>query len=180
MIIKLVETGLNRISLIGTEHSDSAEQLRKLRRYIRDYKPDIVLVEGNFHNSDFENEEEAIEKGKEMGYIAFLCQNKGITLLSNDPPEKEMFGFVKKKYGEETAKRYFDLRENKSYADYFNPLLNIHNFNNITRELNISRDRYMLRQILGLMDKYNNIMVVKGKYHINNNFENIRYAIENV
>lgn len=180
MIIKSVESSLNKVCIIGTEHSDSIEQVNKLKEIVSSFYPDIVLIEGNFSNASFNSEKEAVEKGGEMGYLVFLCNNKGITLSSNDPPDDEIFEFVKENYGEKTARRYFNLRKDERYKDYFNPLLYVHNFNKITRELNKFRDKYMLDKIKEKVKIYKRIMVVKGEEHIKDNYEHIKEAVENV
>jgi len=207
MIKELVLTPLNEVYLVGTTHSSSSEELDELKRIIVSYCPDVVLLEGNFDKATFASEEESIKGGNEMGYVSFVCKSLGISLFSNDPLNEETFNFVREKFGEVLARGYFELRdfefnpsrfqdikqlsflingtlgeefdEDKSYRDYFNPLLSLNKFNEVTRKLNKFRDDFMLGKILVLMKPNKKLLVIKGENHIKENLEEMKKAIEN-
>ncbi len=99
------------ISFFGSSHAGEKFELNKIKNYIDKFKPDVVLVEGNFDKFDFENEEQAIDVGLEAGYASFIAKRNGIKVLSNDPPLEEDIDFIVKKYGKDLAFLYFVLRQ---------------------------------------------------------------------
>lgn len=63
--------------------------------------------------------------------------------------------------------------ENKNYHDYFHPYLQLNLFNEITANLNIFRDEFMIEQILKYKDSYSRILCLKGYGHLDANLDKL-------
>ena len=202
MVCKIIRFNLKEVFLFGSRHSSDQSQLNIICDLIDNFNPDIVLTEGNFNKGNFNSVEDAIKYGQEMGYVSFFCNKRNISMFSNDPPINKQILFVKNKYSDETGKLYFLLRdcslweqdkekililmkkilnedfdESKDYSDYFNPIMSINLFNEITRELNKFRDDYMIEKLKKLLKKYSKIFIIKGDYHLNTNFSKIKKTV---
>lgn len=100
-----------RILFIGSAHTKNIQIIKKIGDMINLFNPDIVLVEDNFNNAEFSDEQESITRGKDMGYVSFLAKQKNIPLLSNDPSFEDEVMFIEKKYSKDFAFFYFFVRE---------------------------------------------------------------------
>lgn len=192
-----------RVFLLGSDHSKNPEQLKLIKYYIEKFNPDVVLLEGNFDRATFDSVEDSIKYGADMGYASFLSKKKSIRVESNDPPFVEDKKFIENRYGSEMGELYFLLRdipgasdegrerikillkqilnedfdEKIDYLDYFDPTISKNLFNEITKELNVFRDEYMLSKISELLNECSKIFVIKGDYHLNSCFEEIRSVV---
>lgn len=193
MILQEISSREKSVLLFGSSHSNDQAQLEKIKKTLQEFNPEIVLVEGNFDKANFENEEDSIKLGGEMGYTSFICKQRGIPIESNDPQTNDDRDFIQKKYGNDAKNIYFSLRqlgpstneedkqkiklflkknldedfsEEKNYSDYFNPTLSINLFNEMTKELNKFRDEYMLKKIKESLKNCSKIFIIKGDYHL--------------
>jgi len=99
-----------KLIFIGTSHSNNTSQINILRERIIFFDPQIILIEGGFENAVFINENEAISKGGEMGFVSYFAREKNILLSGNDPLESECIDFLCNIYGEDFTFFYFVLR----------------------------------------------------------------------
>lgn len=205
MIHETITFSGRNVFLFGSNHSTDKSQLDLIRSSIEKFNPEVILVEGNFDKANFNSIEDSIKKGREMGYVSFICNRKKIPLISNDPLSKDDKEFIRNKYNDKIEKLYFLLRdysikrlsnedlefiefffkdifnENfdilKNYSDYFNPTIFINLFNKITRELNEFRDNYMLCKIKELLKTNSKIFIIKGNYHLESNLFKIKNIV---
>lgn len=102
----------------GLSHTQETNKIFQLIEEIKNFKPDIILLEGGFDKAIFESENEAIKKGGEMAAISFFAKKEGITLIPNDPNQEDEIEFIEKKFGRDFAFLYFFLR-NLSFYNKF-------------------------------------------------------------
>jgi len=119
MFYEKLRSGNKEILLIGSSHSDEKEYVSKIKNYFLDFNPDIVLVEGNFDIPEFSSEEDAVARGKDMGFVNYLSKFNDVPIYSNDPSFSSDINFVEDIYGKDVAFLYFFLRCHK-YTDSFN------------------------------------------------------------
>ena len=200
-----------KIIFFGSIHGKDEKQTKGIKEIFSSFIPDIVLVEGNFENANFSSEEEAIQKGGELGFACFLAKSKNIIVKGNDPSNLDQINFLVKNYGKNFTFIYFILRdlsqtqnrelikefiedfkdttnwENFNYSyenlinntkntlikeikeihkDYFNPNLNISDFNEATKKLSEFRDNYLTNLLKNLINSYKKIFIIKGKSHL--------------
>lgn len=105
------------ILFIGTSHENNSSFFSFLKTECDNFKPEVILVEGGFENANFENEQEAIEKGLEMGMITYYLKSKNYPLLGNDPSFSEEINFLKKEYDLDLINTYFFLRSLSFYLE---------------------------------------------------------------
>ncbi len=104
----------DNLIFFGVAHTKNLVEISKLIEAIREFNPDIILIEGGFEKATFRSEEEAIEKGGEMGAVSFFAKKNVINLLPNDPDQKDEFDFMIKEFGRDFTLLYFVLR-NSNY-----------------------------------------------------------------
>ena len=68
---------------------------------------------------------------------------------------------------------------NKEYFNYFNPTLDIHLFNNLSKKLSLFRDNFIKNKLIECIKENDKILIVKGKGHLNN-YERVIGKILNV
>lgn len=107
---KKFEFNQKKIYFIGTFHTNDENVINQLRKFLEEFKPELILIEGGFENASFEKENEAIQKGWEMGFVSFYAKQKNIPLEGNDPTEEKSIEFIKELYDKNTAFIYFILR----------------------------------------------------------------------
>lgn len=204
MVCEIIRSKGKEVFLFGCRHSDDSEQLNLIRQSIKQFNPEIVLVEGNWDEATFNSVEDAIKFGREQGFTVFISKEKSISVESNDPPLEEDKKFVEDKYNSEISELYFLLRQfspmitqeekerikallkkvlnegfddTKNFSDYFNPTFSTNLFDEITKKLNVFRDEFMIKKIDDLLKQYSKIFVIKGDYHLNSNLEKIREIV---
>jgi len=72
------------------------------------------LIEGEFEKATFTNEEEAIQRGAEMGFVSYIANKKNIQIASNDPSPQKCIPYIKNLSGKDFTFLYFVLRVYKS------------------------------------------------------------------
>ncbi len=98
------------ISFFGSMHSKEKEQIENIKSEIDDIDPDLVMVEDGYYACKYSNEEEAIEKGRELGFAAYYAKERNIPVVSNDPSDVEDVKYIVDKFGKNLAFLYFVLR----------------------------------------------------------------------
>ena len=230
-MIRTFENKDRKIVFFGAHHSKNKEQIEEIKRIISNFKPEIILIEDQFHQFTYPNEEAAIENGAEMGFACFFAKEKGIKVISNDPPRTEEYKYMENKYGREKVFIYYILRpleqmkkqqpeiykniivdliqnfkseanwedfdfsqksfnkifekiflcpydSNKSFYDYFNPTLDLNLLNEMTRDLNMFRDDFMISILKEILKKFNRIFIIKGHHHLEKYKNKIKSILE--
>ena len=101
--LKQFKKGNKIILFFGSVHNPDKEQLLRIKEELDKLSPEVVLIEGNYDIPIYTSEEEAIQKGRELGFVSNLSRNKNISLISNDPQQKEEIQFIKEKYNQEIS-----------------------------------------------------------------------------
>lgn len=110
-IVKRFSSGGKIILFVGSTHDYVLEKIKSIKNLIESFNPEIILVEDSFDLMDFDNEEMAIQRGGEMGYVSFIAKKSGIVVESNDPRFNEDILFLEKKYSRDISFLYFFLRQ---------------------------------------------------------------------
>jgi len=113
-LIENFQNSNKSIVFFGANHSNEPNQILSIKKEIDIFKPEVILLEGNYNLADYPSENEAILRGGSMGFASYLAKTKGINLLSNDPMEKEEIDFVLHGYGKEICFLYFFIRNFES------------------------------------------------------------------
>lgn len=98
------------ILFVGSTHSRDSAEIIQIKKVFEDFNPDVVLVEDEFDILEFLDEQDAINKGGDMGFVSFLAKKNGIKIISNDPRFEEDVLFLEKKYSKDLSFLYFFLR----------------------------------------------------------------------
>ena len=120
----LFEKGSKKLLFIATAHALNEFEKEFIEDKVREFSPDLILLEGGFNIPTFSNENEAIKNGKEMGFISYLGRKLEIKLGPNDPTSFEKFYLLVEKYGFEFTFVFYNLMR-WSHNGEFDP-----NFNN--------------------------------------------------
>jgi hypothetical protein len=108
IIVRIIK-GKKIISFFGSYHSSDVKQIELIKKEIKFTKPQIVLVEDQYHLSNYKNEKEAIKEGRESGFASYYAKKKGIEVSSNDPCPRDDIKNILAKFGEELTFLYFVL-----------------------------------------------------------------------
>lgn len=109
-IIEEFQNGKKKIVFYGSHHSFDREEIEAIRKTIDEFKPEIVLVEYGYEKREFSSEEEAIEKGDDMGFCVYYTKKKGIKIGPNDPSPEKCIEHITEKFGKEIAFTFFMFR----------------------------------------------------------------------
>lgn len=109
--IEVLSSFGKELMIVESEHKIDSKIVFFLEKNIKEFKPDTILVEGNFDIANYKDANEAINFGGDMGFVTYLAKKNGIAVLSNDPPFEEDIDFLKKEYDKEFSFVYFFLRK---------------------------------------------------------------------
>jgi hypothetical protein len=209
-----------KLLFLASGHSIKNNEIKQISNLLKEYDPQVILLEGGFENAQYKTIEEAVQQGVEFGCTNFLAGEMGITLKGNDPPIIKQYIKIAKSFGlptlnvyhclhflnsrkvfislegyiknndyfkkeidslqlhfsyEEFLKHFKEIyREpynpDGNYNEYFSPFENISILNDVAREIDIYRDKYMLDAIKKNLSEVDRVMVVKGEGHLRANW----------
>lgn len=90
--------GKKHLRFFGSEHSLDDVHINFLREKLKEFKPDLILIEGGYEKANFDSEKEALEKGLEMGFVNFYAKKNKILLEGNDPNYSKTISFLESFY----------------------------------------------------------------------------------
>lgn len=104
-----VKQGAKRLVFIGCEHvyDTTHRQYDAIDRHFAELKPQIAFNEGGTVTRRFASRNEAIRTNSETGYIKYLSDQAGISLVNGDLPDSLEFTLTLKKYPKDQLFLYY-------------------------------------------------------------------------
>ncbi|MFC1682523.1 hypothetical protein ACFL0X_02815, partial [Nanoarchaeota archaeon] len=86
------------LRFFGSCHSKEKAHIDFLKKKLNEFKPTLILIEGGYEGAHFNTEEEALDKGIEMGFTSFYAKSNNIKLKGNDPHYTKQVSFLESFY----------------------------------------------------------------------------------
>ncbi len=64
----------------GVDHTPDLQQIDEIRQVLVAFRPQVILVEGGFEDCVFESEDDAIQRGWEVGFVSHFAARTGARL----------------------------------------------------------------------------------------------------
>lgn len=111
-ILKYSARGKSLI-FFGSIHTFNSKhpQFKELQKLFKNFKPEIVLVEGGISPEKFASKEEATKKEGERGLIQYLCEKFDTPIISCEPKLKSLANKLARKYSKEEVFLSLIIRE---------------------------------------------------------------------